>query len=72
MAINQVTTSFLQGIVDLAVKSNRSVSFISSKSNDMLRDLILQIDVKGCNFHKKDKKDTMVTVWPKLIDPLYT
>jgi len=65
--INKVSKRFIQGVVDLAVKEDRSVSFLSDESNARLRKLISEIDTKDCEFMKKNLAGYMVDVYPQSV-----
>ena len=63
----KITKDFLQGLVDLCVKEDRSASFVCFLYKHELQDLISQIDEKGCRFIKPTESHYSVSVCPQSV-----
>jgi len=63
----EVSKEFLQSVIDLAFKEQRSISFVSYKSNDELRQLLSETDDRGCHLIKAMPENYLVNVCPQSV-----
>lgn len=53
--------------IELAVKENKTVSFYCQHSNEEIRKITKNLDLKGCHLMKRTPEDVVVYVQPSSI-----